>query len=289
MVGETISIEQAQGASAPGDKREHSTIAFPYLDLDAAEEVANAVYSRNGYSPCDLDELAAEMKQVISGSFRLKTGTAKIFDVIDKDGRSSVKLTDLGKQIIEESTRRAARVEAFMRVPLYSAVYEKYKGQKLPPMKALEREMASLGVAAKQADKARQAFERSARQAGFFEAGDDRLVRPKIDPLVARNDGDDDKDEKAEQREREREAERKRHDNGGGTGGPQDPLIVGLVKRLPETGTNWDSEARATWLRLANSIFDMVYQGETGEITITMAPHTGMQRMVAQMKTATDQ
>lgn len=289
MVGETVSIDQAQGASASADKREHSTIAFPYLDLDAAEEVSNAVYSRSGYGSCDLDELAAEMGQVISGSFRLKTGTAKIFDVIDKDGRSSVRLTDLGKQIIEESTRRAARVEAFMRVPLYAAVYEKYKGQKLPPMKALEREMASLGVAAKQTDKARQAFERSARQAGFFEAGDDRLVRPKIEPLVARHDGEDGKDEKAEQRDREREAERKRHDAGGGAGGPQDPLIVGLVKRLPEAGSNWDSEARATWLRLANSIFDMVYQGETGEIAIGITPQSGMQKMSAHMKTATDQ
>jgi hypothetical protein len=267
MAGETISIDQAQEASTSSDKsREQSTIAFPYLDLDAAEEVSKAVYSRSGYGSCDLDELAAEMGQVISGAFRLKTGTAKIFDVIDKDGRSSVKLTDLGKQIIEDGTRRAARVEAFMRVPLYAAVYEKYKGQKLPPMKALEREMASLGVATKQTDKARQAFERSARQAGFFEAGDDRLVRPKIEPLVARQEGADDQDDKAEQREREREAERKRLEAGGG--GPQDPLIVGLVKRLPAPGTGWDSNARAAWLRLATSIFDVVYEGGDGEITI---------------------
>jgi hypothetical protein len=68
-----------------------------------------------------------------------------------------------------------------MAVPLYSAIYEKYKGHLLPPMKALEREMLSLGVSSKQTDKARQAFERSARQAGFFEAGDDRLVRPRLE------------------------------------------------------------------------------------------------------------
>lgn len=149
------------------NEREHSTIAFPYLDLDAAENTSNVVYSRSGYGPCDLDELAAEMGQIICSSFRLKAGIAKIFDVIDKDGRSSVKLTDLGKQIIEENTRRAARVEAFMRVPPDATVYEKYKGQKMPPMKALEREMASLGVAAKQTNKARPAFERSARQIVF--------------------------------------------------------------------------------------------------------------------------
>ncbi len=272
MVGETASFEEA-AATKTAEKREQSTIAFPYLDLDAAIEVASAVYSRSGYGSCDLDELAAEMGQVISGAFRLKTGTAKIFDVVDKDGRSSLRLTDLGKQIINEETARAAKVEAFMRVPLYSAVYEQYKGQKLPPMKALEREMAKLGVAVKQTDKARQAFERSAKQAGFFEAGEDRLVRPKIDPLAKLDTGGDQgRDEGAEQRERERERqrERERHESGGG-GGPQDPLIVGLVKRLPDAGTTWNSDARAAWLRLATSIFDVVYEGADGEITINVS------------------
>lgn len=267
MEGEAASFEQA-AAIKGSEKREQSSIAFPYLALDSAIEVAQAVYERSGYGSCDLDELAAEMKQVISGAFRLKTGTAKIFDVIDKDGRSSVKLTELGKQIISDETARAAKVEAFMRVPLYLAVYEQYKGQKLPPMKALEREMAKLGVAVKQADKARQAFERSARQAGFFEAGDDRLVRPKIEPL-AKIDGDE-IDERAGEREREHERQRERRRDGGDGGGPQDPLIVGLVKRLPEAGTSWNDDARAAWLRLATSIFDVVYDGGHGEITINV-------------------
>lgn len=256
MEGETASVEEAQ-ADAGGGKREQSTIAFPYLDLDAAEEVAKAVYSRSGYGSCDLDELAAEMGQVISGAFRLKTGTAKIFDVIDKDGRSSVKLTDLGKQIIEEGTRRAARVESFMRVPLYAAVYEQYRGQKLPPMKALEREMAKLGVAAKQADKARQAFERSARQAGFFEASDDRLVRPKVElPTGNPNAPDPGNSERNKSR-----------DNNGDGEGPDDPLIVGLVNRLPKPGNEWECDDRVAWLRLATSIFDVVY-GVSGGITV---------------------
>lgn len=266
MAGETVSIDQAQGAAdKSGDKREQSTIAFPYLDLDAGEEVAKAVYSRSGYGSCDLDELAAEMGQVISGAFRLKTGAAKIFDVIDKDGRSSVKLTDLGKQIIAEETRRAAKVEAFMRVPLYARVFEKYKGQKLPPMKALEREMTALGVSWKQADKARQAFERSARQAGFFEAGDDRLVRPKVELPVGRTENPLDERGRGETKERERQ---RTQDFGGG--GPQDPLIVGLVKRLPEAGSDWGDDARAAWLRLATSIFDVVYTGGERDITIAV-------------------
>lgn len=271
MSGETVQFEKAQEADASAS-REQSSIAFPYLDLDSAVEVARAVYARSGHGPCDLDELAAEMGQVISGAFRQKTGTARVFEVIDKDGRSSVKLTEIGKQIVHPETERAARAEAFMRVPLYAAVYEKYKGQRLPPMKALEREMQTLGVSSKQTDKARQAFERSAKQAAFFEAGEDRLVRPKADQITARQESPPDEekqrrldDEDRQRRERERERDRNR---GGGGDGPDDPLIVGLVQRLPETSEKWDAAARAAWLKLAVSIFDVVYGKADDDIEI---------------------
>lgn len=180
MTGETVKFEiPAEGGDDA--KREQSTIAFPYLDLDSAVEVARAIYNRGGFGGCSIDELAAEMNQTVSGAFRLKTGTAKTFDLVSKDGKSGFKLSELGCQIIAADTERVARAEAFMRVPLYAAVYEKYKGHMLPPAKALEREMQSMGVSSKQTDKARQAFERSAKQAGYFESGEDRLVRPRAE------------------------------------------------------------------------------------------------------------
>lgn len=187
MSGETIRFEKAADQADDG-KREHSTITFPYSDLEAAVEVARAVYNRGGHGGCSVDELAAEMKQTISGAFRLKTGTAKIFDLIEKDGKSGFKLTELGRQIVSPDSDRVARAEAFMRVPLYAAVFEKYRGHLLPPPRALEREMQSLGVSSKQTDKARQAFERSARQAGYFDSGDDRLVRPRCEGQVRQNE-----------------------------------------------------------------------------------------------------
>ncbi|MEH2564688.1 hypothetical protein [Bradyrhizobium sp. AZCC 2289] len=187
MTGETVKFEKPVEGGDDA-KREQSTITFPYLDLDSAVEVARAVYNRGGHGSCNVDELAAEMNQTVSGAFRLKTGTAKIFDLIDKDGKSGFKLSELGRQIISPDTERAARAESFMRVPLYGAVYEKYRGHMLPPPKALEREMLSLGVSSKQTDKARQAFERSAKQAGYFESGEDRLVRPRADSLPRKDD-----------------------------------------------------------------------------------------------------
>lgn len=190
MEGEALRFERSADGDGEG-KREQSTILFPYLDLNTAIEVAQAIYQRSGLGVCTLDELAAEMGQTMSGAFRMKTGTAKIFDLVDKESKSSIKLSELGRQIVSQDSARIARAEAFMRVPLYAAIFEKYKGHLLPPPKALEREMQGLGVSSKQTDKARQAFERSARQANYFESGEDRLVRPRTEIPTKRIDQDE--------------------------------------------------------------------------------------------------
>src|SRR5208282_5845507 len=92
--------------------------------------------------------------------------------------RGVVRLTDLGRQSTDPLQEAGARIEAFLRVPLYAQLFEHYKGYTLPPAAALEKYMREIGVSPKQTDRARQAFMRSARQAGFFAHGEDRLVRP---------------------------------------------------------------------------------------------------------------
>lgn len=263
MTGETVQFEQAAKPD-DGDKREQSTIGFPYHDLDAASDVARAVYNRSGLGSCDLDELAAEMGQVISGTFRVKVSAARTFGLIDKDGRAAVKLSDLGRSIITDDGAANARVEAFMNVPLYSRLYDAYKGQKLPPMKALEREMAALGVAAKQTDRARQAFERSARQAGFFDAGNDRLVRPRSEAPMPKGD-----DSKAGEGGGEVEKVRDVRKGSGGGGSQYHPLIEGLLVTLPKVGEAWTTPDRKAWLKMAESIFAMIYPTPVGEPSAT--------------------
>jgi hypothetical protein len=261
MSGETVSFDQP-AAAQDGDKREQSTIAFPYHDLDSASEVARAVYNRSGLRSCDLDELAAEMGQVISGTFRVKVGAARTFKLVDKDGRAAVKLSDLGRAIITDDGAAAAKVEAFMAVPLYAKLYEAYKGQKLPPMKALEREMAALGVAVKQTDKARQAFERSAKQAGFFHAGPDRLVRPRVEATGGGRSSQDEDSSGGQDDDRSSLKSKPGGRSGGEADGPagrEHPLIQGLLITLPSPGADWSTRDRKAWLTMAESIFDMIY------------------------------
>lgn len=278
MAGETVNFERPSD-EAGDSRREQSTIGFPYLDLDAAIEVARAIYNRSGLGSCDLDELAAEMGQTMSGAFRQKTGTAKTFDLVDKDSKSSIKLSQLGRQIISPDTERAARAEAFMRVPLYAAIYDKYKGHLLPPTKALEREMQAVGVSSKQTDKARQAFERSAKQANFFESGEDRLVRPRVD-LDTREIGQGGVKETEAIGEDEKLRSGGSGGFGGGRGSDLHPFIQGLLDKIPEPETDWSADARAKWLQTAASIFGLIYKGD-GEITVSVKP-------AADTKTAID-
>jgi hypothetical protein len=66
------------------------------------------------------------------------------------------------KPLVSRAAReREARARAFLKVPLYSAIFERYNGSVLAPAAALERELVGLVVAEKQTGRARQVFERS--------------------------------------------------------------------------------------------------------------------------------
>jgi hypothetical protein len=254
--------EATSGAPVSGATRtnERSEIAFPYLDLDAGVEVAQKIYARAGISSCPLDELAAEMGQTTSsGNFRLKTATARVFGLVLKDGQSGIKLSDLGSDAISQDvgTSSDARSTAFLQVPLYLQIYEKYRGKLLPPTKALEREMQTLGVSSKQLDSARRAFQRSAKQAGFFNSGEDRLVKPKSNGLsnVVPETIDQPKSEKASSDLPHKSA-------ATATNVGLHPFVQGLLQTMPEAGTVWEAEGRAAWLQTAANIFTLIYKGE---------------------------
>lgn len=236
--------------------RVQSTIEFPYLDQENAAEIAAAVHEVGG-SGCEWDQLAAHLKQSAQGGgFRLRMICAKAFGLVTYD-RGKISLTSLGMRIADPQQQRTAKIESFLLVPLYKAVYDKFRGGTLPPLAGLEREMQALGVAPKQADKARQAFQRSAKYAGFFEFGADRLVmpangapgaapdaKPAGEPLRQANSG-----------------------GGGGGGGGQDdlhPFIRGLLQKLPEPDAEWTVEARVKWLTTASNIFDLMYTAPAG-------------------------
>lgn len=264
MTGEKVDFEQAAtDTQAAEQRRERSTIQFPYGDLEDAEEIASAIH-KNAGDKCTVEQLAAYVRQsATSGTFRLRLSTASTFGLTENQ-RGEVALTELGRRILDPAQQKRARVDAFMRVPLYKAIYDKYNGYMLPPPKALERETANLGVSPKQTNKARQAFERSAQRAGFFTQGIDRLVLPPgLDALSETEEIED------------QEKEHKRFGGGGGGGDGLDPFIQGLLKRLPQADTEWPMRDRAEWLQAAEQVFKLIYKGGTdGKITIAFLKAT---------------
>ncbi len=260
MAGENAASGEAKTVQmeAGGESRDRSTIGFPYNNLNDAVEIAQAIHDNVGTGDCDASQLSAWMGvSPKSSGFRIQLSAARMFGVIES-GRNVYRLSDLGRMIVDPQQAREARARAFLAVPLYAAVHEKYKRGVLPPAAAFERDIIGLGVAEKQTGRARQVFERSADQAGFFEHGKNRLVMPGIAARPA---------------EPERAAEDEREDNGGkgkgGGGGGDDfsnlnPFIQGLLQTLPTPQSEWPAAERAKWLQTAANIFDLIYKGDGG-------------------------
>lgn len=248
-------LKEEQGASQPEDKakRQRSTVLFPYQDLADAILIAKGVYAVGG-STCQIDQLAAQLGHTVtSGSFQQRLNTARIFGLLT-NSKGMVTLTPLGTRIVDSQQERAAKVESFLNVPLYNKVYEQFKGTSLPPSAGLESTIVNLGVAAKQKETARRAFQRSAEQAGFFEIAKDRLTRPSLKDDQAPSANSEDP--------QALEANKKNPSGGGGDGddGNHNPLIQGLIKALPASGADWSLEARRRWLQTAAANFAYVYR-----------------------------
>jgi hypothetical protein len=252
MDGQKEAVANAATKST-GHARQRSTIGFPYTDLKSAIELADAIHSQVGLRDCDDDQLAAWTKQSSkSSTFRVQVYAARTFRVLEGDG-SNHRLSELGRAIVDPKQAREAKARAFLAVPLYKAVYEKYRGGVLPPAAALSRDMVALGVSEKQKDRARLVFERSAEEAGFFEHGKQRLVMPGVayQPDVPGENG----------------SERPEPEKGGGGEPPSSklhPFIQGLLQTLPKPETEWAATARVKWLQTAANIFDLIYKGDGG-------------------------
>ena len=195
MADEDTAAAEAPEAPAPKKKqgsktakkeakggRALSTIAFPYMDLEAAISIASGILKGGGV-PLSRDQLAGVLVlSAGSGNFVTKVATARMFGLVGF-AQGKYELTDLGFSILDsdEKRQRKARAEAFLTVPLYKRTYEEFRGRQLPPRPhGLEQAFLKFGVAPKQRKSARIAFDKSATQAGFFPNGNDRLIEPII-------------------------------------------------------------------------------------------------------------
>jgi hypothetical protein len=187
--------------SAAKEAPTRSEVRFPVYDLGACVAVAKAIHEKGGGSATD-DHLAAFLgyKSANNGAFINRLAASKLFGLIE-GGPSRRTITQLAQKIlmpIRDTDPRQGLVDAFMRVPLYSAVYEEYKGKELPPEFGLKNALRTqFGVTPKRIDRAYSALIDSAETAGFFDVRGSRtqLIMPAITPRTASNATDEDGEE----------------------------------------------------------------------------------------------
>lgn len=245
-------------------QRVRSEIEFPYSDLEDVIGLAKTIHS-NACSPCDDAELAAWMNMSEhGGTYRARRSAARIFGLVETaQGRLS--LTALGRRIVDESDR-GARVEAFLKPALFAALYEQYHGQSLPPTPTIERHIERLGVPPKQVKRARQVFQHSAHYAAFVDGSTGRFRKPGTGPVP-------DQATNAVGQENKKGGGRGGAGDGGG-GSDQaeiDPIILGLLARLPKAGEVWPEAERKLWLDLLSGTFKLIYK----DTPSTSGPHNG--------------
>jgi hypothetical protein len=227
-------------------KRQRSSIAFPYMDLNEAIALAKAIHNHVGTGTCSAEQLAPWVKQSpASSGFRSRLAASRLFGLINSERADALQLGEFGRVVVDNKREREGRAKAFLHVPLYAAVHDKFKGGVVPPDAALEKELVALGVASTLSGTARRVLERSAEQAGFYEAGRDRLVIPGFVPQESTsNDGGG-----------ENGGGGIGGGFGGGTGGGQtvelnlDPLLIALLKKIPDAEKGWPGPNRVRWFK----------------------------------------
>jgi hypothetical protein len=249
-------------AKAP---RGQSTIGFPYKDLESAIATVKVISDSGAVNGVAPDQLAGLLGIAGgTGNFMTRIATARMFGLIGTS--TPYLLTELGYEIVDKDERRqrSARSRAFLTVPLYRKLYDTYRGKALPSRpNGLERAMVDFGVAPKQSTNARLAFDRSAKQAGFFNAGEDRLVEPVVTGSVSATLEPATLEARGVVEPRVVEAVGFAGKNAG-----RHPFIQGLLESLPKPGDDWPVEGRAKWLEAAAHCFDLMYRAKDGAVTI---------------------
>ena len=256
-LGDIVADVEFPSIKAVTVDRNTSTIGFPYAHMEDTIHVARVMLDQGGV-PLSRDQLEAAMAATgKGGNFPIKFGSARMFGFIQRNQQGRFYLTEIGHAILstDGGQNAAARRDAFLNIPLYKRTFVEFRNTPLPARPTgLENAFVQMGVAPKQKEKARWAFEKSAHFAGFFKYGDNQLVEPIISnsggvalPQIQSDETVNVADNSGRQ--------------ASSTNPMLEPLIHGLLIRLPEVGSDWPPERRVRWLQLLANVFDVVYAG----------------------------
>lgn len=248
-----------------------SGITSPYFDLAASVAVSQAIQQQGGGTSSP-EQLAHWLgyKSTGSGTYMTRISAAtKHFGLINNSGNAFV-LTERAKTILspvmpEDAT--AAKVEAFIAVPLFAKVYEQFKGSPLPPEVGLKNLfLNTYKVLPDRVSQAVRVFLNSAEQAGFFSTSGDRsrLIKPTVTqasiPSKAHTPSQDSIPAKVDSHVQE-----KRSSGGDGGAGGVDTAIIGLLRKLPTQGSSWTKAEQTRFITAFTHTVQFLYPTDDGE------------------------
>ncbi len=224
-----------------------SEYPFVWDDLDGAIKIVEVAQRCGGET--DNASIAQRLgANPNNGAFRSKIGAARLYGFIGPK-KGTITVTELGASALRPETRGSAYVTAFLNVPLFARLYDLYKVGTLPSPEDLEARMRTLGVPASSVRIARYQFQRAAKQAGFFSAGSERLVKPSVHELTAESSNKLAGDVGPE-------------DTGDGLTqeiGMKHEMIVSLFRDLPDKDAQWDANNRQAWEKMLKATLDYLY------------------------------
>ena len=238
----------------------------PYFDLESSIKVAEAIYNKGG-GACAPDQLAAwlEYKSTRSGTFLTRVSAAnKHFGLIDSEGDRFI-VTERAKKILAPvmpNDAVEAKADAFLAVPLFAKVYERFRGSQLPPEVGLKNLFENtFKVLPDRVAQAVRVFLNSAEQAGFFATTGDRsrLVRPAAANVPPQTIVEAAKVEQPPPPEKPK---------GGGGDGPTGGVhsaIIGLLRELPPPGAPWSAQKKQRFMDAFKATVDFIYPEEDSQ------------------------
>ncbi len=252
-----VDTDATKATRGPGAK---SDTQYPYFDLDDSVAVAKAVHEHGG-GTCSRAQLAAflDYKTTRSGTFISRIYAAKQFGLVTFSG-DNVSCSDRASRILHPvfpDDEAAARIEAFLAVPLFAKVFETFDGKQLPSEVGLQNMLQNrLGIVADRVKPALRVTIDSAEQAGFFRTTGDksRMVKPMVSGGPAPVQPDPAKLSPAPDAP-------KPQFGGPGDAGPPGvhPAIVAILRELPRSGTEWPKSKKDRFVTGFRGILDIVY------------------------------
>lgn len=180
-----MTVEAANRGAAPAPRHKSAPRGyFPASDLDMSVKVAEVIRNRAG-GRTDRANLRAFLnyQTTRSGAFNARLASARLFGVIEGRG-DDLSITPLGERIVAptyEEDAKAARVDAFLSVPMFRKVYEFFDGRQLPPDSGLQNHLQKEhDIPEGQTRRVLRTLMNSAEQAHFFETpgGRSHMVKP---------------------------------------------------------------------------------------------------------------